>query len=154
MLSILVCIRESGKSSILKKGLSPIELLRSIADGFHKRSLHGKPFAVFRMDEFEYCAKKFPSSSPGDEIHATCDALSNMSPEYVSFAIKSFLEEQEIEFVYLTVPVGAGAVKVEKIRSFIEDKARVFSDLKVHHFLPVSNKHIFSPSSQHSNPAW
>jgi len=104
--------------------------VRSIVDGFHKRSLHGKSFAVFRMDEFEYCTKKFSSASPDDEIYKTCAALSLVSPEEVALVIKGFLEKHELEYVYFTVPIGVAAAKIEKIAGFLEEKAKVFSDMK------------------------
>jgi hypothetical protein len=114
---------------------------RSIADGFPKRSLHGKSFAVFRMDEFEYCTKKFSTASPEEEIYKTCAALSLISPEEVALIIKGFLEKHELDYVYLTVPIGVAAAKVEKIASFLDEKAKVFSDMKVKNrpFRPFSD---------------
>ena len=93
------------------------------------------------MDEFEYCTKKFSTASPEEEIYKTCAALSLISPEEVALIIKGFLEKHELDYVYLTVPIGVAAAKVEKIASFLDEKAKVFSDMKVKNrpFRPFSD---------------
>jgi len=108
--------------------------VRSISDGFVRKTLKGKDFAVVRMDFQDICERmvlgeREKCSNPVQ--WDLCKIVLKLPTEFIANRLSELMKKKSLGFIYFTAPLGFEEDRVKEIVKMIQPKAGLmFDDLQ------------------------